>query len=372
MEQYIVKNGKKLRYGYTTGSCAAAAAKAAALMLKSGKMVEAIDIETPKGWPLRLQVYDGTIDEKGASCSIKKDAGDDPDITNGIRIHSRVDWRDDNQVNIMGGKGVGRVTKAGLPIAVGKAAINPVPLKMIEKEVREIIGPDSGLNVEIYVPEGEIIAERTFNPRLGIVGGISILGTTGIVEPMSEEAFKDSLALELRMAKAEGLEKLVLVPGNYGRDIALKHYGIDEKYIFKTSNFIGFMLDKTLELGFEKILLIGHTGKIVKVAGGIFHTHSHVADGRLEIMTAHLALMGAPQALIKKVMNSNTTEEATEAILRYGLGEVFQILAATITEKCRQRTFNKIQLATVVFSMQEGILGICPSVNQLLGEFKDE
>lgn len=372
MDQYIVKNGKKLRYGYTTGSCAAAAAKAAAGMLLDGNIINTIEIDTPKGWPLRLQVYDGIVTETQASCGVIKDAGDDPDITNGIRICSRVGWRRDSSICIKGGAGVGRVTRPGLPVAVGEAAINPVPLRMIEEEVRKVIGYTRGMDIEIYVPEGEVIGQRTFNPRLGIVGGISILGTTGIVEPMSEEAFKDSLALELQMAKAEGLNKLVLVPGNYGRDVAKNIYRIDDKYIFKTSNFIGFMLDKALEIGFNKILFIGHLGKIVKVAGGIFHTHSHIADGRLEILTAHLALMAAPLELLEKVMESNTTEEATEWILKYNYQEVFQTLAKTITDKCRQRTFNKIQLATVIFSMQEGVLAQCPSVIEIMEEFKDE
>ena len=372
MEEYIVKNGKKLRYGYTTGSCAAAASKAAAQMLLEDRYINEIGIDTPKGWPLKLKVYDGIIKEAEASCCIIKDAGDDPDITNGIKIYSRVCWREDDIISIGGGIGVGRITKAGLPAPVGAAAINPVPLRMIEEEIRRVIGHDRGMDVEIYVPEGETIAQRTFNPRLGIVGGISILGTTGIVEPMSEEAFKDSLALELNMARAEGLSRLVLVPGNYGRDIARNTYGIEDKYIFKTSNFIGFMLDKALELGFDKVLLIGHIGKIVKVAGGIFHTHSHIADGRLEILIAHLALMGAPIELLEKVMESNTTEEATDWIFKYKHQEVFKRLAAAITEKCRQRTYNKIQLATIVFSMQEGILGLCPSVDRLMGEFHDE
>lgn len=372
MEQYIIKNGKKLRYGYTTGSCAAAASKAAAKMLLEGESLSNIDIATPKGWPLKLQIRDSRVSEKEASCGVIKDAGDDPDITNGIGIYSRVSWRIDNKIIIRGGFGVGIATKPGLPIAIGEAAINPVPLRMIEEEVRRIIGFKRGLDIEIFVPEGAKIAERTFNPRLGIVGGISILGTSGIVEPMSEEAFKDSLALELKMAKAEGIDKIVLVPGNYGRDVAKNNFKISDKYIFKASNFIGFMLDKALEVGIEKVLFIGHVGKIVKVAGGIFHTHSHIADGRLEILTAHLALMAAPYELIEKVMKSNTTEEATEWIIKYNYQEVFPVLAAIISEKCRQRTLNKIKLATVVFSMQEGILGLCPSVNQLVEEFKDE
>ncbi|WP_026477237.1 cobalt-precorrin-5B (C(1))-methyltransferase CbiD [Alkaliphilus transvaalensis] len=372
LDKYVLKNGKKLRYGYTTGSCATAASKAAALMLLEGEAVEEIQIDTPKGWQLRLKINDILWEKEGVCCSVTKDGGDDPDATNGLKIHSRVKWRQDNQIIIDGGIGVGRVTKGGLPIEIGKAAINPVPRQMIDRAVRGIIGEDRGVDIEIFVPEGARVGARTFNPRLGIVGGISILGTSGIVEPMSEEAFKDSLAIELSMMKAEGVDKLVMVPGNYGRDLARDHYNLSQKYLFKTSNFIGFMLDEGLNKGIKKILLIGHVGKIVKVAGGIFHTHSKIADGRLEVMTAHLALMGATKDQLQRVMESNTTEEAVKWIKTFGYEAVFHSLTEKISEKCRLRTHQEIEIGTIMFSMEEGILGVCATAQRLLEEFKNE
>ncbi len=372
LDKYIIKNGKKLRYGYTTGSCATGASKAATLMLLEGNRLEQVTIDTPKGWQLNLSIHDIVMEGNGVCCSVIKDGGDDPDATNGLKIHSCVKWREDQQIVIDGGIGVGRITKAGLPMKVGMAAINPVPRQMIEKEVRSVIGENRGVDIKIFVPNGEEIAEKTFNPRLGIVGGISILGTSGIVEPMSEEAFKESLAIELSMLKEDGVKKLVMVPGNYGRDLAREHFSIDDKYIFKTSNFIGFMLDEAMEKGIEKILLIGHVGKIVKVAGGIFHTHSKIADGRLETITAHLALMGASVEELKKIMDSNTTEEAVKWILKFGYESVFNTLAKTITEKCCQRTYHQIEIGSVIFSMEEGVLGICPKGKRLLEEFQHE
>ncbi|SET24072.1 cobalt-precorrin 5B C1-methyltransferase [Natronincola peptidivorans] len=371
MDKYMIKNGKRLQYGYTTGSCAAAASKAAANMLMTGEPLEEITIATPKGWDLKLRVIDPKIEGPWASCSIKKDAGDDPDVTHGLLIYSKVKWRQDNKINIQGGRGVGRVTKKGLPAAVGKAAINPIPLQMIEKEVREMIGYEKGLDIEIFVPKGEEIAKKTFNPRLGIEGGISILGTSGIVEPMSEEAWKDSLGLEIAMLKEEGIDKLIFVPGNYGRDLVKNTYQFQDKYIIKTSNFIGFMLDKAVEHGIKQILLVGHLGKLAKVAGGIFHTHSRVADGRREILAAYLALLGASPHEVKTVLTSNTTEEAVSYIRQIKKEKIFPILAQKITEKTRERTEEKVQIGSVIFTMEEGILAICPEGKKLLEGCKE-
>ena len=370
MEKYIVKEGKKLRYGYTTGSCAAAASKAAVKGLLEQKEIKNIKISTPKGWDLDLKTIDFVFNENYAFCGIVKDGGDDPDATHGIAIYSKVKWREDNKINIDGGIGVGRVTKKGLPIPVNRPAINPVPLQMIEREVREIIGYGRGVDVEISVPMGEKIAEKTFNPRLGIIGGISILGTSGIVEPMSEEAWKESLALELSIAKEEGRDEIIFVPGNYGRDLVRDEFQINESKLIKTSNFIGYMLDKAVEYNIKKILLVGHIGKLVKVAGGIFHTHSKIADGRREILASHLAVLGGSPEEVSSVLNCNTTEEAVELIKTMDREEVFNIIAEKITEKSRERTMNKIEIGTIIFSMEHGVLSICPVGKNLLEEFK--
>lgn len=370
IDKYVVKNGKRLRYGYTTGSCAAGASKGSAQMLLEGNPIEAVKISTPKGWDLKLDILEKEIGEGWACCGVKKDGGDDPDATNGLMIYSRISWRQDNKINIEGGIGVGRVTKKGLPVAVGKAAINPVPLQMIEKEVREIIGGERGVDIEIFVPKGQEVAVKTFNPRLGIEGGISILGTSGIVEPMSEEAWKDSLSLEISVAKEEGLEELIFVPGNYGRDLIKNNYSFQDKYVIKTSNFIGFMLDKAVEYRMRKILLVGHLGKLVKVAGGTFHTHSKIADGRREVMAAYLGLLGASPEEIKGVLDSNTTEEAVTLLQEMKKEAIFPLLAQKISEKARERTGGEIEIGTIIFTMEHGILAICPEGKRLLEGFK--
>lgn len=371
LEKYIVKDGKKMRYGYTTGSCAAAASKAAAYMAINNKFINTIDIETPKGWNLTLDVIDPVIEEEehAAFCYIKKDAGDDPDITNGILIGAKVEIIDTPEIIINGGEGVGEVTKPGLYVPVGEPAINPVPRKMIKTEIAKVLPVDKGAIITITVPEGEVIARKTFNPKLGIIGGISILGTSGIVEPMSDEAFKESLAIELRMAVNNGIDKAVLVPGNYGEENAIKLFSIDKSNILKTSNFIGFMLDKCIEEKIEKVLLIGHIGKLVKLAGGIFNTHSRVADGRLEIIAANLALQGATGEVLEKIFECVTTEAAVDIIEEYNYDEIFKVLCQKAEERCSAYTYDELEVGVIMFSMAKGLLAIGDKAKDILEEF---
>ncbi|MEG0181758.1 MAG: cobalt-precorrin-5B (C(1))-methyltransferase CbiD, partial [Peptostreptococcaceae bacterium] len=284
MEEYVYIDGKKYKRGYTTGSCATGAAKAATYMLLTQLTIESINIDTPKGIPLNLKVENININDNYVECSIQKDGGDDIDATHKMDIYARVEFIDSEDILITGGIGVGTVTKKGLGIDIGEAAINKTPRAMIDKEVRKILGEKRGIKVTIFAPEGETVAKKTFNPRLGIVGGISIIGTTGIVEPMSDEGWKKSLSIELEMKKAQGLDKIILVPGNHGEMFIRETLGIDMKYVVRTSNFIGYMLKEAQRIGFNKILMAGHLGKYVKIAGGIFNTHSKVADARNEIL----------------------------------------------------------------------------------------
>ncbi|MTI65217.1 MAG: cobalamin biosynthesis protein CbiD [Firmicutes bacterium] len=370
MKRFIVKNGKKLHYGYTTGSCAAAAAKAATKMLFLNKKVDNIKINTPKGWILDLKVEEPFINEKYTCCAIKKDSGDDPDITDGIKIYAKAIKSHTKKITITGGKGIGKITKPGLAVKIGDKAINPVPRNMIKKEVKEVLPTNKGVSIEIFIPKGEEIAKKTFNPKLGIVGGISIIGTSGIVEPMSEDAFKESLALELSILKEKGVKKIIFTPGNYGRDFS-KSRNLN-KEVVKTSNFIGYMIDKAKEYDIKEILFIGHIGKMVKVAGGIFNTHSKMADGRMEILSAYCALMGASQNLIEKIMKSITTEEATKYIKDFGYEDIFNQIAEKITEKCRERTNDSLKIGSVIFSQEQGYLGSCSYGKKLLEEYKNE
>ncbi|MEG2246621.1 MAG: cobalt-precorrin-5B (C(1))-methyltransferase CbiD [Peptostreptococcaceae bacterium] len=374
MEEYVYIDGKKYKRGYTTGSCATGAAKAATHMLLTKSIIESINIDTPKGIPLNLKVENININDNYVECSIQKDGGDDIDATHKMDIYARVEFIDSEDILITGGIGVGTVTKKGLGIDIGESAINKTPRSMIDKEVRKVLGENRGVKVTIFAPEGETIAKKTFNPRLGIVGGISIIGTTGIVEPMSDEGWKKSLSIELEMKKAQGIDKIILVPGNHGEMFIRETLGIDMKYVVRTSNFIGYMLKEAQRIGFNKILMAGHLGKYVKIAGGIFNTHSKVADARNEILIANLAIMNAPFELIKKVDQCVTTEEFIEILNdEYdGYKKIYNILS----NKCKERidTYlndEGIGVEVMIFSMEKELLGESKKAGDLKEVFYD-
>lgn len=305
-----------MRYGFTTGSCAAAAAKAAAYMLLTGKKKETIAIMTPKGILFQAALCDIVRAEKEVSCAVKKDGGDDPDITTGALVYAQVSFwtaQGEKRIEIDGGVGVGRVTRPGMDQPVGNAAINHVPRQMIEKEVLEVCRMadyKGGLKVVISIPAGKELAEKTFNPRLGIVGGISVLGTSGVVEPMSSQALLDTIRLELNMKRAQGYEIAAVSPGNYGLDFMREAYGYDLDASVKCSNFIGEAIDMAVQIGFGKMLFTGHIGKLVKVSGGIMNTHSREGDCRMELMAAAGLRAGVSVGMLNKILDCATTTEA--------------------------------------------------------------
>lgn len=359
MEEYIVKDGKKLRLGYTTGSCAAAAAKAAAFMLLTGRRKDTIDLLTPKGIRLHLTVEEIRITSAEASCAIRKDSGDDPDATRGTLVFACVRKTDAPGVLIDGGAGIGRVTKRGLDQPVGAAAINSVPRRMIEENVREVCalcGYDGGVSVVISVPEGETLAKKTFNPRLGIVGGISILGTTGIVEPMSEQALVDTIRVELRQRRELGAEYVLLTPGNYGADFIRDSIGIDPRTAVLTSNFIGDALELSRELGFHGALLIGHIGKLVKLAGGMWNTHSKFGDCRMELLAAHAASLGLRPEKVSELLACVMCDDALRILLEEQLYDaVLARLAGRIEFHLRHKC-GEMEIGAMVFSKEYGRL----------------
>ena len=373
MEQFVYKNHKKLRYGYTTGSCAAAASKAAAAMLLSGKEISYVELHTPKGIDLRLEVLDISREDNAVSCAIQKDGGDDPDVTNGILIYAKVSREpaDEAQIIIDGGIGVGRVTKPGLEQPVGAAAINKVPRQMIRENLEAVCEQyhyHGKLSVVISIPSGVELAAKTFNPRLGIVGGISVLGTSGIVEPMSEQALIDTIRVEMRQKLANGMEYLLVVPGNYGIDFLDQYgHGLQLEDAVKCSNFVGEALDAAVEFGAKGVLLVGHIGKFVKLAGGIMNTHSHNADARMELLTVHAALLGAPVELLQKMMECVTTDDALKYLKEADLMEpVMERIMGEMEFYVNQRAQHQLELGVITFSNVFGILGQTKNVPDLV------
>ena len=373
MEQFVYKNHKKLRYGYTTGSCAAAASKAAAAMLLSGKEISYVELHTPKGIDLRLEVLDISREDNAVSCAVQKDGGDDPDVTNGILIYAKVSREpaDEAQIIIDGGIGVGRVTKPGLEQPVGAAAINKVPRQMIRENLEAVCEQyhyHGKLSVVISIPSGVELAAKTFNPRLGIVGGISVLGTSGIVEPMSEQALIDTIRVEMRQKLANGMEYLLVVPGNYGIDFLDQYgHGLQLEDAVKCSNFVGEALDAAVEFGAKGVLLVGHIGKFVKLAGGIMNTHSHNADARMELLTVHAALLGAPVELLQKMMECVTTDDALKYLKEADLMEpVMDRIMEKMEFYVNQRAQHQLELGVITFSNVFGILGQTKNVPDLV------
>lgn len=352
-----------MRYGFTTGSCAAAAAKAAAYMLLTGKEKTEITIVTPKGIQYKANILDIICSENEVSCAVEKDGGDDPDITTGTWIYAKVSYAEKNnerEIIIEGGIGVGRVTKPGLDQPVGNAAINRVPREMIKKEVLEVcrlVDYKGSLQIEISVPEGEKLCEHTFNSRLGIVGGISILGTSGIVEPMSSQALLDTIRVELRQRRTLGFDYVAVSPGNYGLDFMRKTYGYDLDKSVKCSNFIGATIDMAVELGFQKMILIGHIGKLIKVAGGIMNTHSKEADCRMELLAAFSIKAQIEPLQIRKIFECVTTEEVIPILEESEkLQQVMEQIAERICYYMENRAGGKVKMDCILFSNEYGEL----------------
>ncbi|HHC2227623.1 TPA: cobalt-precorrin-5B (C(1))-methyltransferase CbiD [Klebsiella pneumoniae] len=353
-------HGKALRKGYTTGSCATAAAKVAALMVMRQHLIHQVSIVTPSGVTLCLNVESPHVEGQQAVAAIRKDGGDDVDATHGMLIFARVTLNDSGEISLQGGEGIGTVTRKGIGLPTGSPAINRTPRHTIETAVREAIGPTRGAQVEIFAPEGVLRAQKTYNARLGILGGISIIGTTGIVTPMSEESWKRSLSLELEIKRAAGLERVVLVPGNHGERFVREQMGIDPQMVVTMSNFVGYMIEEAVRLGFRQIVLIGHPGKLIKIAAGIFHTHSHIADARMETLVAHLALLGAPLPLLTLVSECDTTEAAMEHIDAWGYQRLYNHLAERICQRVLETLRFTQQPPTcdaVLFSFDNQVLG---------------
>lgn len=366
----VIKGQQQLRCGYTTGTCAAAAAKAAAVILLSGEICRDVAIALPGGENIILETELLERRENCVKCGVIKDAGDDPDITNGLLICAAVEKSSTGEICIDGGEGVGRVTQPGLDQPVGEAAINSVPRKMIREAVESVCrqyDDTDGLMVTISIPKGQETAKKTLNPMLGIIGGLSVLGTTGIVEPMSEKALIDTIAVDIRRHRAQGEDILVMAPGNYGLDYLKSAYHINPNQVIKISNFVGDSIDLAVCEGASGIVLAGHIGKLIKVAGGIMNTHSHQADARMEILTAYAAVAGADGETLRQIMNAVTTDAGMEILQECGLlSETMQLILDKIRSHVQKRAGSRIEIGIIIFSNVYGLLGQTENIPTML------
>ena len=383
MEALVYKDKKMLRRGYTTGTCAALAAQGAVSFLVSGIWPETAELMTPAGQMVRVPLMEKKAGNGAASCAVKKDAGDDPDVTDGLLVFAQARFLPENTGNarviIDGGEGVGRVTKAGLDQPVGAAAINSVPRRMIETAVAEVLeeaGLDRTVEILIFVPGGEKTAEKTFNPVLGITGGISILGTSGIVEPMSEEALIETIRTHMQVLRSEGRRFAAAVPGNMGERFLwsyLEREGIGKIPAVVCSNFVGRTLDMAGELGFSGLLLAGHLGKLVKLGCGIMNTHSKEGDGRMETLVACALRAGAGTGTLKRIQEANTTEQALEELKAAGiLKETMGALLERMDWYMRRRVPETLETGILVFDAAGTLLGATENARDLLARAAGE
>ncbi len=352
---------KKLREGVSTGSCMTGGAAASALWQMTGNCPDVVRVDTPIGKTLYLDV----IAHEYGTCGIIKDAGDDPDVTHGSEIITRVDIsEEDGEITFVGGEGVGTITQDGCKVPVGEPAINPVPRQMTTEALRKIIGTKAAV-VTASIPNGKRLANRTFNPRLGIVGGISILGTTGIVRPMSEQAMKDSLMAELVMYQKQGKKNALFVLGATGEQAMKDQYGTFE-CIFQVSNYAGYFLEAAADLGFENVLIGGGTGKLVKLANGTTNTHSHVSGGRVETVCTHAALHGASTEVIRELFDCKTTRASFQIIEREGLGAIWEDIAELASQNCHKTAHSEVNVGVILLDPNNQVLACSKNAEEVL------
>lgn len=371
---------KQLKGGYTTGACLAAGAKAGAMIMQGEAPGDRVDIVALDGTPLQIPIASVELLAHGVKVEIIKDAGDDPDITNGTSVFITFSFLTQEQLQPVygqsilyqqilfeAGQGIGHATKPGLSLAVGEPAINPGPRQLVYNSIKDIIG-DKACLVRVDIPAGTELATKTLNPVLGIEGGISVIGTTGVLRPMSEEAFKNSLVPQIEVAKAAGFTTQIFVPGKIGERIATS-WGLPTEAMVQTSNFIGFMLEAGADHGLERILLFGHIGKLAKVAAGVFHTHNRVGDARLEVLAAYSAAQGMPAEGVQRILQAVTTEEALPVIEEYGLQSVYQVIAARASYRAERLLFNRLQVGTVLVTLQGKLLGMDEKAKEIGRDF---
>ncbi len=350
-----------LQRGFTSGTSAHGAAKGAAVMAVSGKPLASVPLELPNGMDLELPLTNVELGNGWASCCVVKLSGDDPDVTDGHRFCATVRIVDAPGIHIIGGKGVGTVTKPGLPMPPGEAAINPTPRRMITRDLEPLVPPGLGLEVEVFIPDGEELAKKTWNPRLGIEGGISVIGTTGIVEPKSTAAWEASIDLYVRVARAEiGDGALFLPLGYIGEKILTERFSVPREHIVKTGDKVGYTLRRCLDEGISKVVLLGHIGKLTKVAAGVFDTNYRSGDARLETVAAWAGACGACAETVREILDLKLAEAAVAIIQRDGLEETFRHISRRAAERSRDLLEGNVEVATALTDLAGNILGTWP------------
>jgi len=367
-EEKDLPEGKKrsLRTGYTTGTCAAAATKAALSTLVNGEKLARVNVSLPKDKNIIIDIaWIKYENENSVTAAVIKDAGDDPDVTNGAEICVTVSFLETaNKFIIDGGIGVGRVTKPGLGLEIGKAAINPTPLKMIKQAIDEIIGQQNnryGLSVTISVPKGEEISKRTDNPRLGIIGGISILGTTGIVIPYSTASFAASIRQSIDVSKAMGSDSVILTTGGRSEDFARGIFGnsiADHAYI-QIGDFIGFSIKQCAIKKIKKAYVIGFIGKLTKMAMGIKQTHVKGSHVDMNFLAGLASRCGANNELIKKIMLANTARHVGELVEQFGINIFYDVLCEEVYNHLNKYS-TELQIKIMLLDFNGKIIGKYP------------
>jgi len=367
-EEKDLPDGKKrsLRTGYTTGTCAAAATKAALSTLVNGEKLARVNVSLPKDKNIIIDIaWIKYENENSVTAAVIKDAGDDPDVTNGAEICVTVSFLETaNKFIIDGGIGVGRVTKPGLGLEIGKAAINPTPLKMIKQAIDEIIGQQKdryGLSVTISVPKGEEISKRTDNPRLGIIGGISILGTTGVVIPYSTASFAASIRQSIDVSKAMGSDSVILTTGGRSEDFARGIFGnsiADHAYI-QIGDFIGFSIKQCAIKKIKKAYVIGFIGKLTKMAMGIKQTHVKGSHVDMNFLAGLASRCGANNELIKKIMLANTARHVGELVEQFGINIFYDVLCEEVYNHLNKYS-TELQIKIMLLDFNGKIIGKYP------------
>lgn len=354
----VTRKGKKgLRTGYTTGACAAAASKAALLTLISRSEVKEVEIFLPAGNGVRFPVQSSVYSKKSATCSVIKDAGDDPDVTHGVEIFAEVTKTNKSNISILGGRGVGTVTKPGLGLKTGGPAINPVPRKMIRDALQSVNPETKGYQVTIFVPGGEELAKKTLNSRLGIIGGISILGTRGTVIPYSTNAYKQSVTQSISVAAASGQKTIVLTTGGRTEKAAKKIYGFDEEAFIQMGDFVGHALKEVSRAGIKKVNLVAMAGKMSKIASGHLQTHARVSQLKMEF-AAQLALKaGLPEKVALKIKEANTARHVFEIIPEKYLNAFSGGLCQAAALACVKTVQGKPGVTCVLVNYDGTVLG---------------